>query len=59
MTEQQWIALGIFVLSYGLIISEKVSRTIASILGVVLAFILTPQDIVRSRHECGRNFLRA
>jgi Na+/H+ antiporter NhaD/arsenite permease-like protein len=48
MTTQQWIALGIFVLSYGLIISEKVSRTIASILGAVLAFIfiLTPQDLV-------------
>jgi Na+/H+ antiporter NhaD/arsenite permease-like protein len=48
MTNQQWIALGIFVLSYGLIISEKVSRTIASILGAVLAFIfiLTPQDLL-------------
>jgi Na+/H+ antiporter NhaD/arsenite permease-like protein len=48
MTEQQWIALGIFVLSYGLIISEKVSRTIASIFGAVLAFIfiLTPQDLL-------------
>lgn len=49
MTEQQWIALGIFVLSYGLIISEKVSRTIASIFGAILAFlfILTPQDLLR------------
>ncbi len=49
MTEQQWIALGIFVLSYGLIISEKVSRTIASIFGAVLAFlfILSPQDLLR------------
>ena len=48
MTTQQWIALGIFILSYGLIISEKVSRTIASILGAVLAFlfILTPQDLL-------------
>src|SRR4030066_1887937 len=48
MTTQQWIALGIFVLSYGLIISEKVSRTIASMLGAVLAFlfILTPQDLL-------------
>ncbi len=48
MATQQWIALGIFVLSYGLIISEKVSRTIASILGAVLAFIfiLTPQDLI-------------
>jgi len=48
MTTQQWIALGIFVLSYGLIISEKISRTIASILGAVLAFIfiLTPQDLL-------------
>lgn len=48
MTTDQWIALGIFVLSYGLIISEKVSRTIASILGAVLAFlfILTPQDLL-------------
>ena len=48
MTTQQWIALGIFILSYGLIISEKVSRTIASIFGAVLAFIfiLTPQDLL-------------
>ena len=48
MTTQQWIALGIFVLSYGLIISEKVNRTIASIFGAVLAFIfiLAPQDIL-------------
>ena len=48
MTTQQWIALGIFVLSYGLIISEKVNRTIASMLGAVLAFIfiLTPQDLL-------------
>ncbi len=49
MSTQQWIALGIFVLSYGLIISEKVNRTIASIFGAILAFIfiLTPQDILR------------
>jgi Na+/H+ antiporter NhaD/arsenite permease-like protein len=48
MTTQQWIALGIFILSYGLIISEKVSRTIASIFGAVLAFlfVLTPQDLL-------------
>src|SRR5512143_1157895 len=48
MTTQQWIALGIFVLSYGLIISEKVNRTIASILGAVLAFIfvLGPMEIL-------------
>jgi Na+/H+ antiporter NhaD/arsenite permease-like protein len=48
VTEQQWIALGIFVLSYGLIISEKVSRTIASIFGAILAFlfILKPQDLL-------------
>jgi Na+/H+ antiporter NhaD/arsenite permease-like protein len=39
MTTQQWYALGIFILSYGLIISEKVNRTIASIFGAVLAFI--------------------
>lgn len=48
MTTPQWIALGIFALSYGLIISEKVSRTIASIFGAILAFlfILTPQDLL-------------
>jgi Na+/H+ antiporter NhaD/arsenite permease-like protein len=48
MTTQQWIALVIFVLSYGLIISEKVNRTIASVFGAVLAFIfiLTPQDLL-------------
>ena len=48
MTTEQWIALGIFILSYGLIISEKISRTIASILGAVLAFIfiLKPQDLL-------------
>lgn len=39
MTTQQWYALGIFILSYGLIISEKVNRTIASIFGAILAFI--------------------
>jgi Na+/H+ antiporter NhaD/arsenite permease-like protein len=48
MTTQQWMALGIFVLSYGLIISEKVNRTIASIFGAILAFIfvLGPQELV-------------
>jgi len=48
MTNEQWIALGIFVLSYGLIVSGKVSRTIASIFGAILAFIfiLTPQDLL-------------
>ena len=48
MTTQQWIALGIFVLSYGLIISEKVNRTIASIFGAILAFIfvLGPQELL-------------
>ena len=48
MTTQQWIALGIFVLSYGLIISEKVNRTIASVLGAVLAFIfvLGPKELL-------------
>jgi Na+/H+ antiporter NhaD/arsenite permease-like protein len=48
MATQQWIALGIFVLSYGLIISEKVSRTTASVLGAVLVFIfiLNSQDLL-------------
>jgi Na+/H+ antiporter NhaD/arsenite permease-like protein len=48
MTAHQWIALGIFVLSYGLIISEKVNRTTASVLGAVLAFIfvLGPQELL-------------
>lgn len=48
VTQQQWIALGIFVLSYGLIISEKVSRTIASIFGAILAFIfiLGPKELI-------------
>jgi len=48
MTTQQWIALGIFVLSYGLIISEKVNRTIASIFGAILAFIfvLGPKELL-------------
>ncbi len=48
MATQQWIALGIFILSYGLIISEKVNRTIASILGAILAFIfvLGPQELL-------------
>jgi Na+/H+ antiporter NhaD/arsenite permease-like protein len=48
MTTQQWYALGIFVLSYGLIISEKVNRTIASIFGAVLAFIfvLGPKELL-------------
>ena len=49
ITTQQWIALGIFVLSYGLIISEKVNRTIAAILGAVLAyiFVLGPAELLR------------
>ena len=49
MTTQQWVALGIFVLSlYGLIISEKVNRTIASIFGAILSyiFILGPKELV-------------
>jgi len=48
MTTQQWIALGIFILSYGLIISEKVNRTIASIFGAVLSFIfiLGPKELI-------------
>ena len=48
MTTQQWIALGIFVLSYGLIISEKVNRTIASIFGAILAFlcVLGPGELL-------------
>jgi len=41
MTTQQWIALGIFILSYGLIISEKVNRTIASIFGAVWIYLIT------------------
>jgi Na+/H+ antiporter NhaD/arsenite permease-like protein len=49
ITTQQWIALGIFVLSYGLIISEKVDRTIVSMLGAVLAFffVLGPKELLR------------
>jgi len=49
ITTQQWTALGIFVLSYGLIISEKVNRSIVAILGGVLAFIfvLPPGDLLR------------
>ena len=48
MTTQQWIALGIFVLSYGLIISEKVNRTTASIFGAILSFIfvLGPKELI-------------
>jgi len=48
MTIQQWIALGIFVPSYGLIISEKVNRTIASILGAVpvYVFVLGPKELL-------------
>jgi Na+/H+ antiporter NhaD/arsenite permease-like protein len=49
ITTQQWIALAIFVLSYGLIISEKVNRTIAAIVGAMLAFafVLGPDQILR------------
>jgi Na+/H+ antiporter NhaD/arsenite permease-like protein len=49
ITTQQWIALGIFVLSYGLIISEKVNRTVVAVLGAVLAFIfvLGPGDLLK------------
>jgi Na+/H+ antiporter NhaD/arsenite permease-like protein len=49
ITTQQWIALGIFVLSYGLIISEKVNRTVVAVLGAVLAFIfvLGPGELLQ------------
>jgi Na+/H+ antiporter NhaD/arsenite permease-like protein len=48
MTTQQWLALVIFILSYGLIISQKVSRTTASIFGAVLSFffILGPKELL-------------
>lgn len=48
IANQQWIALGIFVLSYGLIISGKVDRTVAAILGAALAFlfVLGPQHVL-------------
>jgi Na+/H+ antiporter NhaD/arsenite permease-like protein len=49
LTGPQWTALGIFVLAYGLIISNKVHRTIAAILGAVLValFVLTPQQLLK------------
>lgn len=49
ITTQQWIALAIFVISYGLIISEKVNRTIAAIVGALLAFafVLGPEKILQ------------
>ncbi len=49
ITTQQWIALSIFVLSYGLIISEKVNRTIAAIVGALLAFafVLGPENMLQ------------
>jgi Na+/H+ antiporter NhaD/arsenite permease-like protein len=40
MAAQQWVALGIFILFYGLIISEKVKRTIASIFGAVWIYLI-------------------
>ena len=48
LTIPQWTALGIFVLSYGLIISNKVHRTIAAVLGAILValFVLTPQQLL-------------
>jgi hypothetical protein len=39
MRTPQWIALGNFILSYELIISETVGRKIESIFGAVWAFI--------------------
>ena len=49
LTTPQWTALGIFALSYGLIISNKVHRTIAAVLGAILAalLVLTPQQLLR------------
>lgn len=38
--KEVWIALGIFILTYSLIISEKVCKTTAAILGAVLMVIL-------------------
>ena len=48
LSQTQWIALGIFVLSYGLIISNKVHRTFAAILGAILVafFVLTPKQML-------------
>ena len=48
MSEDQCIALGIFLLSYGLIVSDKVARPIASIFGALLAylFLLSPHDLL-------------
>ncbi len=48
LTHPQWVALGIFVLSYGLIISNKIHRTFAAILGAILVafFVLTPQQML-------------
>ncbi len=52
MTAPQWTALAIFVLSYGLIISEKVNRTIAAGIGALLAFalVLGPEETLRSEN---------
>lgn len=49
LSVQQWTALGIFVLSYGLIISNKVHRTIAAVIGAILvaSFVLTPAQLLR------------
>src|SRR3989304_3245278 len=48
MNKLQWIALGIFLLSYGLIISNKINRTIAALIGAILVyiFILKPKDLL-------------
>lgn len=48
MISQQWVALGVFALSYGLIISNWVHRTIASIVGAILVHILVlePNDLL-------------
>jgi Na+/H+ antiporter NhaD/arsenite permease-like protein len=48
MNKMQLIALGIFILSYGLIISNKVNRTIASLIGAILVyiFILQPKELL-------------
>jgi Na+/H+ antiporter NhaD/arsenite permease-like protein len=52
LSENQWLALGIFILSYGLIISNKVHRTIAALLGALLVgmLVLPMEELLKAEN---------
>jgi len=57
MTNQAILAIGIFLVSYGLIISEKIHRTIVAILGGLLLLLLGVIDQEAAIHHIDFNTL--